>query len=320
MKIIIILQLFLTIIFTGCTQSNNLQTVTIPNWYLNAPSNTSEYLYGIGEGVKMEQSRADAINNMAARLNTSVQSDLKSTTTISNKKYNKNILKQLHINVEKINFNNIKIIKNELVNKNIYILVQVDRKKLFNMKYKEYMILNNQIDNIHKNIDFNNIIRYTKIIKKLKNNIQKAKQQGYILSLIDNNFNYLQDDVRYTNILKKIEKSYKNTIFSINSNLKSKVFMNHFIALLTKNSYKIGNKSDIIVSIDHIIDYNSMMKWIMVKVRTTIQVKLKGEIIATKIISTRGRSSISKTAALSNASKQFKIKINNLGLEKILFG
>ena len=176
-----ILFLSFSIIFTGCikmpTSKDGKHTASsIPNWYLKAPQNSSEYIYGTGESNSIDNAKNEALNNMSARLVTSVGSSLKSTTkSSSDGTYSKDVSKQLKVEVQKIRFANATIEKNAVVGNNFYVLAKVDRIELFNTKKKDFNVLNTRIDTRYKQLESMPKLEKINGLSQLYPNLIKAK-------------------------------------------------------------------------------------------------------------------------------------------------
>ena len=321
-----ILFLGFSIIFTGCVKMPTLKdskhtTSSIPNWYLNAPQNSSKYIYGTGESNSVDNAKNEALNNMSARLVTSVGSSLKATTkSSSDGTYSKDVSKQLKVEVQKIRFTNATIEKNAVVGNNFYVLAKVDRIELFNTKKKDFNLLNTRIDTRYKQLK--NMPKLEKIngLSQLYPSLIKAKKLSFVMYAINNSFDYGSYHKKYDSMIDEINSLKDNLTISVSSNLPQKYFADELTAFLNANNYKTNSgKSDISIKVTNKVRYSTARGWQIAKVSTTLSVVSNKRVISNKVITTTGRSSSTKENALEGASKYFAKKIKKLGLNSILF-
>ncbi|WP_169306982.1 LPP20 family lipoprotein [Ferrimonas sediminicola] len=54
-----------------------------PSWYLEPPSDSDEYLYGVGAGINLENARHQALMDVTSRLQVKVQGSLQTQTSVT---------------------------------------------------------------------------------------------------------------------------------------------------------------------------------------------------------------------------------------------
>jgi hypothetical protein len=295
----------------------------LPGWYVNSPANTSIYLYGEGTGSSLQGAKQNALNNMAARLVVSVGSSIKTVTNTSRSAqgstYSKDVSKAVKVDVQKIKFTNAKIEKSVETNGNFYVLAKVNRQELFDNKKGEFDILNNSID-----LKYNQLSGLAKLekiaaLQEMYPKLIDAKKKCIVLNALNNGFDHIVYMKKYDQYIDMIEQLKQTSTLSVETNLKEKYFADVFIDMLNQNQYKISSNSDIVIKLTNKVKYSNYKGWNVAKVSTTVSVVSDGKIISNKVYATVGRSSTSKESALEGASLQFKQRITQETLDKVIF-
>ena len=302
--------------FNAC-KSNNIKN-EIPKWYLNTPNNNSDFIYGSSVSYSLQEAKLQALSDMSNKLIVQIDSSFTSKTNVSKNFYEKQSTKTIKQLSKKIVFNNYKTLKVKNINSNYYVLLQVDKKELFDIYYKRFSILNKSI-----NLQYNSSKEKSKfqriyILNSFAKDINRSKDLLFILNAIDINFNISP----YLEFYSKI----KNQLIFLKNNLKiniqgsSDLYLNQIKYFLNKNNYKIyKNKYDISIDFTNNIVYSKAYSWNIVKITTNINIINNNKIIYSNIIKSIGRSYSSYDSAIISASSNFYKKLEDLGLNKFLF-
>ena len=181
--------------------------------------------------------------------------------------------------------------------------------------------MDNKIQNSIKNSQGKPKLEQINIINKTKPNIDEAKNTSFVLYAINNNFNYQIHHTKYDKYINTLNNLKDNLNIKIISNTKDSLYKEYLKNLLTKNNYKISsNSKDVIINISNNIRYSVARAWQIAKVTTTLNITTNNKTISNHTINTIGRSSSTKQNALDSSAKQFKAKIEKIGLDKLLFG
>jgi hypothetical protein len=317
------------VIFTGCvkmpTSSSKAQSTSIPNWYINSPSNNAQYLYGTGESGSVNSARDEALNNMSARLVTSVGSSITKTTKASSSSdgsssYSKDVSKQLKVEVQNIKFTNAKIEKNAVVGNNYYVLAKVDRVELFNSKKKDFSVIDTKIDTRYKQLQSFKKLEKINALTQLYPDIIKAKKLAFVSYAINNSFDYAPYHTKYDKMIDEINSLKDSLTISVSTNLSERYFADELISALNSQNYKTKDgSSDVSIKVNNKVRYSVARGWQIAKVSTTLSVVSHGRVISNTTINSVGRSSSTKANALDGASKHFKTELAKKGLNSILF-
>ncbi len=235
MKNIFILSI-ISIIFIGCGK----QQTNIPNWYLNSPNNTTEVIYGVGEGYSINEAKNSALSEMSSRLIVSVGSSINTKTTSSSSgTYTKDTTKDVIVEAQKIKFHNAVVEKTTNIDNIIYIIMKVDRVALFTEKKKEFLADNKQIDIKYKRLKSKSILEQIFALRDMQPSILKIKNKATVLYATNNSFNYTKYTSKYDDYLAQTDKLKSNITIAVSSNNKNNFFADIISEELNNNNYKI---------------------------------------------------------------------------------
>ena len=312
--ILLILSIFL---FIGCINNKNLE-IKYPKWYTKHKQDNPMYLYAKAKSTNKKDAILIALNEIASKISISIQSSYKTTTLISKNNYNKNIQRDIQTNIKKIEFNDYKIIKEEILNNNYLILVRVDK---LNLAQKIKLKIDSAIKKANNSIkkDFNNYTYKLKELSKIKNTIPQIKSNIFILNTLDE----MIDIKKYLNKLKNIEKNIDNIKNKTTINIKSKNKNNEYDKVIKSI---ISKKGFVIVEQNAMLNIEIESKEKKIEsmenkiIKSTIQItiynKNKTKILGKKSIIIGGSSYNGFTQAKEFAMKNFEKKLLE---DKILF-
>jgi hypothetical protein len=287
---------------------------------MNSPLNTSTTLYGTGEANSLNEAKTNALNNMSQQLVVSVQSSMNTITKSSSNSYSKELIRDIKLSAKKITFSNYKVQKVVQSGNSFFVLLSVNRIKLFNEKQKELNTLDIKIETSLTNMQNSTKIEQIYNLEQLKPTILEARNLAFTLYAINNQFDYQSYYSKYDKHLNNINLLKNSLVIKLVSNTKNTMYIEYLKELLNKNNYKTSTSNeDVLIKISNNIRYSIARAWQIAKVSTTLDVLANNKSISTNTISTIGRSTSSKQNALASSAKQFKKKINTIGINKILF-
>ncbi len=319
--------LSLAVAFSGCVGGFGAkQEVPLPQWYLVAPTNTAQFLYGEGEGTSLEEAKKNALNTMASGLVVSVSSTMqtstKSTTGTSGSTYSKDVSQDVKLEVQKIKFTNAVVKNSEMIAGKFYILMQVNRQELFAQQKGEFDSKDSRADELFGSLEGKAKLDQIHILQDMYPLLKETKAQTIVLNAINNNFPYATYTKKYDSYIDKLDDIKSSCVINVTTNQAEQYFSDNLIDLLNQNKFKISNSatnSDIMVQLSSSPKYSVASGWNIAKVSTTLSVLSNGKVVSNKIISTVGRSSTSKESALEDASKKFREEILKQTLDSVIF-
>ena len=290
---------------------------TIPNWFYSPPK-SDKYFYGAGEGRDVEEAKVSALNFIAGEINTAVSSSFTKTEGYSKgsngSDFYKSVRSKTRSEVRKINFTNIEIMKTLKVNNKIYLLVRIDKQKLFNSLKTKFDIIDSKIDNEIKTSKQYSKLDQLITLNKIKPQIQKAISLATILNTLNPNFDVVKYTNKYNSYMNQKTKLLHEITFSIKGD---DLFAQKLIELLNEEGYKISNSSDIEIKLTKQVRLSKPYGMSVARVTVNIQVMANNKTLNSASIETKGISD-TPSQAIAKASINFKQKVEKIGINKLL--
>ena len=308
---------FLLLSISACvsnTPSN--KTITLPYWYLNSTNVDAYNFYGTSSSYSLEVAKNQALKNVSAYLSVEISSKTDITKTSSNKNYNKSVVQNIISKTKKLQFKNAKIIKSVFLDNKYYVLVQINRAKLFDEHYNRLETLNTNITSKLQE-ENKSILAKIKNISSLEEQLEEAKDLAYILYAIKNDFNYKKEIKKHNLILN--EKSTLISKINISIHSKTKAYKDELSSFFNKNDYKISKPSNVQVQITSAINHSKYKAWFISKANISLKISSGNKILSTHVFNLVGRSSSSFKNSDVSSSLAFKKALLARGINKILF-
>lgn len=118
-----------------------------PKWFLSIPKD-SNFLYGNGNGKTLEESKKNAINDLASSIKLKVSSDTDIFNTQNNKETNSEISQNIQISIEAIELQDISITHNEYKNHQYYSQIKVSKISLLKTLKNQYKDIYSQLNGL----------------------------------------------------------------------------------------------------------------------------------------------------------------------------
>ena len=169
------LVLFLGFLFISCTGAQKkLKSQDIPSWFLSSPAQDKNNLYGTSSAYSLEQAKKQALNNISSYLSIEIQSSTEIQKNSGNGYYNHNISQNISTNTKKLQFTNTKIIKDKIINSKYYVLVQVNKNKLFDENKNILLNSDKNINNKMKENKNSSLLERIKNISSLEKELKES--------------------------------------------------------------------------------------------------------------------------------------------------
>lgn len=118
-----------------------------PKWFLSIPKDT-DFLYGNGNGKTLEESKKNAINDLASSIKLKVSSNTDILNTQNNKETNSKISQNIQISIEAIELQDILFTHNEYKNHQYYSQIKVSKISLLKTLKNQYKDIYAQINGL----------------------------------------------------------------------------------------------------------------------------------------------------------------------------
>ncbi len=313
----------ISFLFLGCSKqpAQPTQQAKIPSWYLQAPKNNANFLYGTGESYDKQEAKANALSDMSSRLVVAVGSSMSMKTKSSTLEgFSNDVSRDVKVEAKKIKFTNAIIDKIQAANGNIYVLMKVNKKELYKSKHKDFIAQDNRINAQYKTLKTKSALEQIFALQDLKPMLVKSKSKAIVLQALNNAFDSNSYIKKYNSHIDEIAKLKSSITVSIKSNNKNNFFLDVVSKTLNEDSYQISkNNSSIQINLSNNIRYSKARNWHIAKVSTTIAVKTGAKTLSNQIVNSLGRSTSTKVNALNGASMNFEKRVREIGLNNILF-
>ena len=302
----------------GCGTAPQLkQQTSLPNWYIQAPQN-SAYLYGSGDGDSIQEAKNNALNQIASSLSVSISSNFKEDEGYSSgsngSSFFKNVKNNVNAEVKKIDFSDVEIVHNKLISGKYYILVRINKEKLFNSTKEKFLILDNKIKE-QLNLNSNNPYEILRNINKAIPSINQALAKANVLYALNSNFNLKAYSKKYSSYLTKKEQLLNKITISVSN--PNNQFSQKLIELLNEKNYKIKTNSVVDIKISTKPRFTETYGMKIARVSVNLKVIANNKIVYSANMEVKGISN-ANSQALAKASNAFKQKLSEIGIEKIL--
>ena len=289
----------------------------IPDWFYSPPK-SDKFFYGGGEGRNINEAKVNALNFIAGEIQTAVSSSFSKSQGYSNRNgqsdFYKSVKTKTRSEVKKINFTNIEIMKTIKVNNKIYLLVRIDKQKLFKNLKTQFEILDNKITSEITTSQKYSLLDQLITLNKEEKNIQKALSLINILSTLNPNFDVIKYTNKYNSFMSKKTDILHKLTFSVSSN---DLFGQKLIAVLNEAGYKISSNSDIKISIQKQIRKSETYGMKIARVSVNIKVSANNKTLNSASIECKGVSN-TYSQAIAKASQSFYKKVKKIGINKLL--
>jgi len=182
MRILTLITLCISTVLLGST----------PKWYVSLPDNTQAMYYAVGEGKDIGEATKEALSYIATQVNVTISSSFQQDTSVSQLNGNEYIASssraQLKSYTKSINFNNFKVIKNEIKDGLAYVLISVDKVQWIKEKNSLLKLLNMKLNKLYIDLDNQPISMRLRDALEMKIKIAQARNFIRIISAIDPSF------------------------------------------------------------------------------------------------------------------------------------
>lgn len=178
--------LIIAIFISACQSTSTPQTITrLPDWVSVPPKDNSEHYYGIGTGYNLSIANASALNNLTAKLGVTVSSIYQQREQTSNSQYQKYVDDQIDLSTEKTLISDFKVLKNEVVNGQVYSLIQVKKSQLLDDSQQSLDKENSKATKqLKKHLSTSSLLWYLESNKLLKASYSEAYRYAAIVNLL----------------------------------------------------------------------------------------------------------------------------------------
>lgn len=127
----------LAFLFVGCLGIHTSSSLVPPSWF-TTPAQDTRFLYGHGSGKTLEESKQNAINDLALSVRVKINSNTFVTNTQENDNQNSNISQNIRLSLKDISLEGLEFSHNDYKNSQYYSQVKVPKKALAKTLKNQY--------------------------------------------------------------------------------------------------------------------------------------------------------------------------------------
>jgi len=318
------------LIFSACGSPQPVvkkEITSLPEWYLNPPANSEQYLYGTGEGNDMDEARKKALETMVSQLGVSIASSYESTLKV-HKKYAEYFTKEtsfeLTSEVAKIHISNHEVVQGERLNyKQFIVLVRSDRSRFSQALKKEVEHQLNTIEMEHEAIEQSSVLSRHAFYGKSLQSLNALFSTVLVLDALAPTY----DDQIYFKTVEQLNTQYQalkeRMTFSLQGNADSKAFQDEIAVVLGSDNKRITkqryDKDHIRIMVRSQTNYARAHGFDIARTSLVIEIKdNQDKMIGGNRLNLVGHATQGKAVALDNAAKKLKDLVHEQGLQTVL--
>jgi hypothetical protein len=309
--------------------AGNAESYSLPKWYLNPPKNDQHKLYGVGQGVTVDDATKEALNQIASKLSVTVSSNWEKSerqaTASGSSVYTSEINSNLKSQVAEIKFNNYEIVDNEILDRKTFVLVSVDKDTLLTDKKNEFLNAHFEIENIYATAQNKSIVGKVADLKSLKSKMLHASQLLNMIESLDPTYKTREYFDKYNLYLAGARSALSELRICLLSDPESddlvpiiKEYLNNAnITIVTddreedKNTVTVTLKTEV----KKLQVYGSKMLKLYTKIEVTA---FAHDLVASSKIESKGSSMIGFSEAGKAAALDLEAKIKAKGILNVL--
>ncbi len=288
-----------------------------PSWWHQPHQDTNRYIYGLGEGSNQEEAISRALNQIASKITTEIESTYQSRLVVENGEVSKSQSIDIRQSVKKMELDSYKIIQSSNIGGKTFLLLQLDRvitAKNFKRKLKR------EIELITSNIDnpTNSKIEKIGILVRAKKRLEKIFRESIFIKTLSpevSDSDIVQTIQRYR---KKISHSLSQVEFRV---LYGGKYGEVVKKLISEYGFSISQKVGAITIFVNVKREEIMaMGNYILKVDISLETRENRKVVAKEQISIGGKSKIDFGTAENFAIKEFEERLRDEKIVEKLMG
>ncbi|TVZ42024.1 LPP20 lipoprotein [Alteromonadaceae bacterium 2753L.S.0a.02] len=156
----------------------------IPEWVVNPAEDSAELIYGVGEGESLNTATKSALEYIAGKLVTSIESQLTMQTSAVNDRVDSRVQSKLRSQIGNTLISGYDIDVSDKSGKRYFVRVKVDRQKLFESNNKA---LQNALAFLSQYLGDNTTMSVMQVLKQermLNKSLREAQQKAYVVQAL----------------------------------------------------------------------------------------------------------------------------------------
>jgi len=313
-----------TLLFIGCSGTSvapSNKPKVIPAW-VNAlpPSDNDDYMYGMAIDVDRKSAIYSALNDMVAKLGTTIESSYESSQEVQGAYAKLTVNNKIKADISKVKINNYRVIKSHRLNyREFAVVVEVDKRKFVNGLKETLKQEKESISQEQKALVGRDIVTIYNTKKRLLKRAESLLPVIFIIAELDKKFNKKANLDFVLRAKKEFLNASKRLKFYVTGNRASTRFVDKIKNYLAQKGFRV---------------VDSKRGALKINVKTTSRISRNGFAIAIfgidisvydkemriggKNIIIKERYSGSLESAYKNASIDFEKEMKSKGINEVM--
>ncbi len=190
----------------------------LPDWVLNPVSDTDSTLYGVGQGSSHANAKQSALESIAGKLLTEIESTLTVNTQSSNDKVMENVSGSIKSQIANTNLSGHEVDRVKKVKKVYWAQVSIPKKVLYETTWNEFRDLMNGLNQQFSSLSEQSVLEVYGDREGTYETLKKARSKLMIARAVNSQVDYSRYSNQLTVFGVKLEKKLNRFIIYVTSN------------------------------------------------------------------------------------------------------
>lgn len=309
---------FTAVFSGGCSHSPQRAIDDAPAWVLAPPSDSPEYLYGVGQGYDLDSAKRAALRDVAAKLRVSVSGTMQSELTVRNEQVNRQVIDRVTAEIQKIDFSRYEVAKVSKTGQGVVALVQVDRQAFIAETEERLNALDAEVraatDDLNSQSPLNRFVSLTTIRKQLLS----ARSHAQILTGARTSAARDPRIARYESLLARADTAANDLQVEIRHRPDESDLASAIAGVITDAGAKVvssAGANGVVLSLESNQRTNFLQGSHMINMQVIMNTQdAKGRLVANKRYEVVGASISDQKSARMNAIRKWSDQMKTAGL------
>ena len=208
-KLSVLLSLFM-ILSLSCAAKSKL-----PSWVVEPEPDNAQFFYGVGQGSNLANAKQAALEAIAGKLLTQIESTLIVDIKASNEAVDEKVNSSVRSQISNTNLSGYEVDKVKKIKGKYWVKISISKQKLYDENWKEYNDLRSWLQTTFKDFDRKSVLALLDDAPLISKKITATKNKLAVASAINGNLNYAQHSQKLTEYQYRLKTKTENLTFFI---------------------------------------------------------------------------------------------------------
>lgn len=228
------LLLLVALCYTSTVYSKGL-----PAWFQTPPSDNADTLFGIGQGTSLQTATQSALESIAGKIMTEVESDMTIATQVQDNVANSQVASQVRSQVAKTNLANYTVEAQQKDGKDFYVLVKVNQKAVWQANQDALKELEAEIDAYFDDLQSKSTLSVSEDQSAITDKIHLARSKALISRSLNPNYDHTTISNKLRGYQDRLKKKVANNAIYITGSADLKALAQRVANQLTNEGYTV---------------------------------------------------------------------------------